>query len=208
MKIIDINSKLFRSYGRVLKGYDFAPLIEEMKRSNPLPTDGFVYKASSEELEKTEAYQELKNRGFGGMPMQLGYCNGVNSKLNCLEYHKTSEICIMADDAILLLGLLAEAEDLSYDASKVKAFFVPAGMGVELFSTTLHYAPCSAEKGKGYRVANALPLGTNAAKPQGLKSEGEDLLCMGTNKWLFAHKDAPEAKEAYIGLLGENVELY
>lgn len=47
-----------------------------------------------------------------------------------------------------------------YDTAKVEAFFVPAGTGVELYATTLHYAPCTAQEG-GFRCVVVLPKGTN-----------------------------------------------
>ena len=39
-------------------------------------------------------------------------------------------------------------------------FFVPAGTAVELYATTLHYAPCSVD-GKEFRCGVVLPRGTN-----------------------------------------------
>ena len=36
--------------------------------------------------------EELKNNAYGGMPIQIGWCNGHNTKLNCLEYHRDSEL--------------------------------------------------------------------------------------------------------------------
>ena len=84
-----------------------------------------------------------------------------NSKLNAVEYHRSSEINVAATDAILILGLLADvAEDFTYDTSKMEAFLVPAGTGVEVFATSLHYAPCGVD-GQGFQVAIVLPQGTN-----------------------------------------------
>lgn len=207
MKLYSVFSNEFRAYGRVLKGYDWGDFFRVLRAETPLPETGFFYEASSPALENTPLFYALKARAFGGMPMQLGFCNGKNSRLNCLEYHKSSEICLMADDAVLLLGLLSEAEDLFYDADRVKAFFVPRECGVELFATTLHYAPCGAAPNAPYRVANALPAGTNGPLPRGLSGEGEDLLCRGQNKWLFAHAKSPEAENFFAGLRGENIDL-
>ncbi len=206
MKIYNCTDQLFREYGQLLDGYDFSEMTEVMNTKTFKPMEGFVYKASEEELEKLPIFDELKNRSYGGMPIQIGYCNGTNDTLNCLEYHRDSEVCIAVDDIILLLGKQSQISDYRFDLSLVKAFLIPAGTGFELFATTLHYAPCSAKKEEGYRVVNVLPLGTNAEKPSGLKLFGEDLLCMGRNKWLLVHKDAPEVKDgAYIGLIGENI---
>ena len=37
-------------------------------------------------------YAELQKKGYGELPIQIGYCNGKNYKLNALEYHRSSEI--------------------------------------------------------------------------------------------------------------------
>ncbi len=209
MKILSVNDPAFRRYGQVLQGYDFSELLAVLEKTTPKPQDRFVYVASDPALEKLEVSKALQNRGFGGLPIQVGYCNGTNDRLNCLEYHRSSEICVMADDVILLLGCQADLDDYQLDTARVEAFLVKAGTGIELFATTLHYAPCSAAKGQGYRVINVLPRGTNADKPSGLSDVGEDRLCLGANKWLIAHKDAPEASTgAFVGLLHDNILLY
>lgn len=84
------------------------------------------------------------------MPYELGYCNGHNTKLNCLEFHRDSEFNLGTDDFILLLATLSDLEDGELDTAKVKAFKVPAGVMVEVYATTLHYAPCHADAKKGF----------------------------------------------------------
>ena len=145
-------------------------------------------------------------KGFGGLPIQIGYCNGDNHRLNALEYHRSSEIDIAATDLILLLGRQQDIEEGdTYDTSKVEAFFVPAGTAVELYATTLHYAPCTAEKG-GFRCAIVLPRGTNEDLPFEAAKEGENRLLTAVNKWLIAHEDAG-IEGAFCGLRGENLEV-
>lgn len=51
-------------------------------------------------------------------------------------------------------------EDYTYDTEKIKAFLIPAGTGVELYATTLHYAPCSVSE-NGFRCIVVLPKDTN-----------------------------------------------
>ena len=83
-----------------------------------------------------------------------------------------------------------------------------AGQVVEVYATTLHYAPCSAEKGAGFKVVIALPKGTNGAMPNLAPVNGEDRWLRACNKWLLAHKDAAEASDgAYIGLDGVNIDI-
>lgn len=207
MKEYSVFDSEFKRYGQVLSGYDFNEMFKTVKAISPKPEDEFIYEASVPELEKLEVAKILKNRAFGGMDIQIGYCNGSNHTLNCLEYHKSSELNIAVNRVVLLLACQSELDDYKLDTSNVKAFVIPEGVGVELYSTTLHYAPCNGEK-EGYRVICVLPKGTNNPRPEGLGNTGEDRLCMGTNKWLIAHKEAPEAKTgAFVGLEGANLHI-
>lgn len=206
MKIYNVTNSEFRLYGHVLEGYDFSSILEKLKKL-PIPEHGIVYEASVNSLESEPVKSELQNRGFGGMPIQLGYVGGNNKTLNCLEYHKSSEFNIALDDVILVLGLQMEMIDGKYNTAGCKAFLVPAGTGVELYATTLHYAPMNISD-SGYRVICVLPLGTNCAKPNLNEVNSEDKMCAGTNKWLMAHQCSEEAKKnMYIGLDGENISL-
>ena len=207
MTIHSVFDPAFRPYGQVLSGYDFSPLFQLARSLITLPEQGFDYCASLPELEALPEAKIFKARAFGGLPIQIGCCFGRNRTLNCLEYHKSSELNIALDPIILLLGLQTQLEDGHLKTETVKAFSIPAGVGVELYATTLHYAPCSTTP-DGYRVLCVLPRATNGPKPDGLLPTGEDRLCMGTNKWLIAHPQAPEAGQgAYIGLDGENLRI-
>jgi len=209
MIIHSVFDKEFRRFGQVLQDYDFSELIDVLNRSTPRPEDAVVYVASDAALEALPAADLLMNRAYGGMPIQIGYCNGTNSKLNCFEYHRDSEINIAADDSILLVACQGDLDNHTLDTSSVEAFFMPVGTAVEVFATTLHYAPCSAEKGKGFRMVIVLPKGTNTEKPAQLLQTGEDRLCTARNKWLIAHPESNEAKNgAFIGLTGENIDLF
>ena len=159
MQILSVNDDEFKKYGRVVDNVDFTELIQELKRT-PIPS-GVVYEPAVKELEALPIRLDISSVVYGEMPIQIGYCNGHNSKLNALEYHRDSEINIAATDMILMLGLLTDVnDDYIYDTANVKAFRVPAGTAVEVYSTTLHYAPCGID-GKGFQVAVVLPKGTN-----------------------------------------------
>ena len=206
MKIYNVNDNEFRPYGRVISGYDFSELISVLKTSTPCPDNGTVYVTSDKKLESLEAAKILEKNIYGQMPIQIGYCNGHNTKLNALEYHRDSEVNIAADDVILLLAKKEEINDFSLDTSKVKAFLVPAGTAVEIYATSLHYAPCHV-KGGGFRVAVVLPLGTNEAL--NTKTEilfTEDKLLTHVNKWLIAHPDGGCPEGSFIGLTGKNID--
>ncbi len=143
------------------------------------------------------------------MPIQLGWCNGHNIKLNCLEYHRDSELNCGTEDFILLLARQDEIKDSQLDTAQVKAFLVPAGELVEVYATTLHYAPCSAERGAGFKVLIVLPRGTNGPKPEITLLNAEDKTLWARNKWLLAHAESSEASQgAYVGLTGTNIDIY
>ena len=204
MKIYQVTDKEFRKYGRVIKGIDFSELVEKMQDA-PLP-EGVVYEPSVGELEVLSVFDELKVKTYGELPIQVGYCNGHNNKLNALEYHRSSEINVAATDLVLLIGLEQDiTEDLTYDTSLVEAFLVPKGTAVEMYATTLHYAPCSV-KGEGFRCVVVLPKDTNLPLDYPHK-EGEDALLAAKNKWLIGHVEGGLPEGSHIGLIGENITI-
>ena len=207
MQVWSVFDPEFKPYGKVLTGYDTSALRRAMA-AIPLPEEGTAYEPGIPALEATDVFPALRDRAYGGMPIQLGMCWGHNRLLNCLEYHRDSELNIGEGDFILLLARQEEIIDGFLDTGKVKAFRAPAGAVVEVYATTLHYAPCHVDASAGFRVAVALPLGTNTAKPAMEEKDPEDRLLRARNKWLLAHPDAPEAKDgAWIGLRGENIDL-
>ena len=208
MKIQSVFDDSFATYGQVLEGYDFTELLDTLAANSEKPEDSVIYVPSVDVLESTAIYGQLRDHEYGGMPIQIGYCNGTNTKLNCYEYHRDSEIDVAADDAILLVARQQDIVDGKIDSAKTEAFLCPKGTGVELFATTLHYAPCSAKKGQGFRVIIVLPKGTNEEKPDITPKNAEDGMLRARNKWLVAHPEAPEAKEgAYVGITGDNVDI-
>ena len=60
----------------------------------------------------------------------------------------------------------------------------------------------------GFRVAIALPKGTNTQKRDFAAKTAEDRRLWAQNKWLLAHPDSPEAGQgAYVGLCGDNITV-
>ena len=207
MNILSISDESFRPYGKVLEGYDTAELIRAME-AIPLPESGTAYRPGIESLEACGIFGEMQDGAYGGMPIQLGMCWGHNTSLNCLEYHRDSEVNIGDVDFILLLAKQDEIIDGVLDTAKVKAFKVPGGVPVEVYATTLHYAPCQASPDKGFRVAVVLPKGTNTDKPVFAAKNEEDRWMTARNKWLLAHPESNEAKKgAHIGLSGVNINI-
>jgi len=206
MVIKSVTDKGFKKYGQVLKNYDCSEIIEKME-STPLPS-GVVYEPSIKELEDLKIAGDLIIREFGELPIQIGYCNGNNYMLNAVEYHRSSEINIAVTDLILLIGCQQDIEDdYSYDTSKIEAFMVPAGTIIEVYATTLHYAPCNANE-NGFKCVVVLPRDTNLSLENNIEKVGEDALLFARNKWLIGHKDTDLGEQgAFIGLVGENIHL-
>ena len=207
MKIYSVHDKEFTPYGHVVTGLDTAELLDALART-PLPETGTGYCPEEEELQELPVTVQVSEHLYGGMPVQMGWCNGRNTKLNCLEYHRDSEFNLGTEDFILLLARQEAIENGMLDTGKVKAFQVPSGVLVEVYATTLHYAPCHTDPAKGFRVLVALPAGTNTAKPDIRPLTEEDKLLRACNKWLLAHPDSAEAADgAYVGLTGENIDI-
>jgi len=207
MKIYKVTDPEFIPYGRIIEGYDNQAFLDVLEAKTPLEP-GVAYVTGIPELEAISEAEEVMNGVYGGMPVQFGYCNGFNTKLNCLEYHRDSELNLSTTDFILLVAKQDEIVDGMLDTAKVKAFFCPAGVMVEVYATTLHYAPCSAKNGQGFRVMIVLPKGTNTEKPSVKIRSKEDTQLTARNKWLLAHPESSEAKGgAVVGLTGVNIDI-
>ena len=208
LKIQKVTDEAFGTYGRIVTGYDTKELLKVLVDTTPAPADAVVYVPSDANLEATPAMKDFTLNCYGGMPIQIGYCNGTNTKLNCLEYHRDSELNIGSTDFILLLAKADDIVDGKLDTSKVMAFKAEKGQVVEVYETSLHYAPCSAKKGEGFKVVIALPKGTNGAVPALTAFNEEDKWMTACNKWLLAHEESSEAKSgAYVGLTGVNPDI-
>ncbi len=207
MRIKQVFDPAFCQYGKILE-QDFSALLETLNEHTPRPGDSVTYVPSDPVLEGLPAFQILRDCVYGGLPVQIGYCNGSSRKLNCLEYHRGSEVNIAADSVVLLLAGLQKMRGNLLDTREVEAFLVPKGTAVLLYETTLHYAPCNEPGGDGFRVAIVLPRGTNGEKPAAAEDSEENRLLWARNKWLIAHPDSDEAKQgAFVGLSGENIEI-
>ena len=119
MKIFSVTDPEFKPYGRVVTGLDTAKAeILAALANTPLPaaTD---YVAEDAALQELPAAVEVSEHLFGGMPCQLGWCNGHNTYLNCLEYHRDSEFNLGTEDFVLLLARQEEIAGGKLDTAKV-----------------------------------------------------------------------------------------
>ena len=203
MKIYNVTDERFKAYGKVVKDIDFSEMVRVLKEETPIPED-VAYVPGLEALESLPAGEELSRKVYGEMPIQIGYCNGHNSLLNALEYHKSSEINVAATDAILLVGKEQDiTEDFTYDTALAEAFLLPQGMAVEMYATTLHYAPCGVD-GAGFQVAIVLPKGTNLDLEESHEG-GEDGHLTAKNKWLLGHPEGGLPQGSPMGIKEKNL---
>lgn len=207
MKMKSVFSKSFAKYGKVLTGYDTTELLSVLENTTKKPDNAVIYEPHHAEMEALAIAKEFSVNAYGGMPIEVGYCNGNNTKLNCLEYHRGSELNIGADDFVLLLAPLSAVKNGHIDSSLVEAFWAPKGAVVEVYETSLHYAPCN-RVDSGFRVVIVLPAETNTEKPAITEKNWEDKLLWAKNKWLIAHPDSSEAKAgAFVGIGGINIDI-
>lgn len=207
MEIKKVVDESFRKYGRVIKNYDLDELCELVDRNTEV-SNGVIYQPSVDMIEDTDVFNQVMKRQFGGMPIQMGYCIGINHNLNAVEYHRTSEVNIAVTDFIVLVGLQQDIEDdYTYDTSKIEAFYVEKGSMVEFYATTLHYAPCSVGNNV-FKSIVVLPKGTNTPLEGNMYKDDEDRLLFAKNKWLIGHPDTDLDKDgAFIGLKGTNLTV-
>ena len=194
----------FRPYGRVLD-VDTAEFLG-MMAGRPVTKAGQVdYEPELATLQMLSLCNRLAEEIYGNLPVEFGHCSGWNDRLNALEFHRSSEVDIAATDLVLMLGKVQDIDEknLSYDTSKVESFLVPRGTAVEIYATTLHYAPCSYE-GQEFRMGVVLPKGTNLALGEPLKPP---YLLQARNKWLLAHHESGLGEKICYGLKGKNLRV-
>lgn len=209
VKVYSVFADEFKTYGRVVEGFDFSEPIDYMLYKTDIPIENNIYLPSDEKLEEFEVFESVKNVFYGGMPIQAGYCNGKNSTYNGFEYHKGSEINIAVTDFMLVLGHIWQIENNRFYVGNEQVFYVPKGTAVELYQTTLHLSPCKCNDA-GFKNIVILPKGTNTPLTEKESSNNEESkLLLQKNKWVIAHKDRePLIKQgAFAGLIGENKEL-
>jgi hypothetical protein len=210
VKILSVNSPEFAPYGRIVTGYDFSGLIDYMEKETSIPENGNIYIASVPEMEQNPVMEQMQNVLYGGMPIQIGYCNGRNTTYNGFEYHKGSEINVAVTDMMLVLGHSWLIKDNTYRVEDAQVFFVEKGTAIEMYQTTLHLSPCRTCD-EGFKDIVVLPKGTNTPLEKGdVYPEAEARLLLQRNKWVIAHPERePLIRQgAFPGLLGENKALH
>jgi len=210
LNILDVSAREFGRYGRVLRGYDPSEVVTRARAILPHSED-IVYEPSVPALEEPAAFNTaMAQEVYGGMPMQVGWCYGKNLQMAGLEYHKGTEIVVCLSDVVLLVGDLQDVafgDGITYDTSKVAAFYAPEGSVIEVFPWCLHFAPIHVCEGGRFATLVYLPKGTNEPLSYEVGKVGENRLLFAVNKWLIAHPDARAlvADGAYPGMVGDDI---
>lgn len=226
VKIYSVFDEEFKKFGRVHPGHDLSELITYMEENTAIPEEGNVYVPSEEPMELTHIARTIKSVIYGGMPIQIGYCNGRNSTYNGFEYHKCSEVNIAVTDMMLVLGLSTDIKNYHYNNEDATVFFVPKGTMIEMYQTTLHLSPIKVCD-EGFKDVVILAEGTNTPLSPKEKRERDNImnnianrndedkdvettLLLARNKWVIAHPDRKPLIDqgAYPGIIGENKKLY
>jgi hypothetical protein len=199
----------FSDYGKVVESPDVQESLAWLSANTEIPEAG-IYVPTCSELESLPLRAKVAAELFGYMEIQLGYCNGRTAGLDALEYHKSPEYTAADADVVLFLSSSLKMRGGRLPREAIEAFFLPAGLPVELYPLTMHFAPC-ATRPTGYRSFVALPKGTNCPieavrTPDPSPEAG---LLFSKNKWLVAHPSCGRllGRGVKPGLEGERIEL-
>ena len=202
MKIRSVTDPLFSKYGKVLD-LDTSEMVVYLHDHAKMPQDGNIYVRNDESMKVLRGISEIKEEIYGLGDIEVGYCNGYNSLLNCMEYHACPEVDVAGDDLVLLLANQGDVHDGLLDSKDVEPFLLKKGQAVCLYPYTFHFSPCKLSE-KGFHCVIILGDKTN----MDLEETPKDKKIWKVNKWLYAHKDTVQAKNgAYIGIVGENIRV-
>lgn len=210
LNLFHIKSENFNKYGKIIENHNFEKIHDYLQNNTKIPHQGNIYVPNDDNLALLFKENIEKKNIFGDMEIQVGYCNGKNSFLNALEYHKCSEINYSVTDLVLLLGKLQDIRNNYYDVKNIEAFFIPAKTSFEIYQTTLHYSPCKTNN-EGFKMLVVLLKGTNTILENDINIiEEEDKLLFMKNKWLISHSENKKAVQqgAFVGLIGKNLNIH
>lgn len=206
LTILSVEDSEFATYGCVHKSVE----LPEMKKFlYSQERDAFEYYVPGEEaIESLPEAVQFTEDMFGQVPCQIGWYYGKGSKLNAVEYHKCSEVLYEYEPCVLIVGHLWDIKNDELDSADMKIFYCPADMCVELYATTLHFAPARATAEPVMQIV-AQSKGTNTPLLVPAKgNEPENKYLLERNKWVLIH---PEAKEsfptAFVGIKGANITI-
>ena len=194
LNIESIFQDSFIKYGSILDLKCKDNLITKLEKDTTIPETGNIYKPFVREWEEKEIKSELSH--LYDEAIEIGYCNGQNTKLNALEWHNCNEVNVYGTDVVLFLAKLDDlSDDYNLESSKIKTFFVPKNTSILLFNDTLHFSPCKVDKG-GFKAIIILSDATNTELEASdiayinKSNKNLDSLILKKNKFIICHREA------------------
>jgi len=202
IEFFNVDSEEFKTFGKIIN-IDAEEIIKTAEKIEN-PAEGSSYVPLEESFKALKISEEIEKEYFGTLPSQMGYCWGHNTMMNATEWHTSSEINIAVTPLVLILGHVWDIENGKIDSSKFKAFYLPKGTAVEVYSTSLHFCPCQVSA-DGFGCVVGLPKGTNTP----LEEEVEDKQLFRKNKWIISHvENTPLIEKGVVaGITGKNFEI-
>ena len=204
LPVFHISDEIFSEYGNIINGINADEYIKFCENVE-FPESGSVYAPSYAEFENTAESEKIRHTCFGGVPTQIGICYVHNSLLNALEWHICNEVNIALTDMVVIFAKRSEIKNNCISSDKCKAFFVPKGTAIEVYSTTLHYCPCETDE-NGFAMVVGLTKDTNTELPY---KPADGSILIAKNKRLIAHPNSKEVlrNHCYAGIVGENYKI-
>lgn len=209
LKILSIHDDAFRRYGKILNSHLFLDMFDYLENHTVIPETENNYVAHDPNFLKFINQSDAISNLFGNIDVQYGYVNGNNSKLNALEYHKSSEVNLALTPLVLMLARVGDITNHQISSDQIEIFYVPKRCVIEIYPQTLHFSPCKVSD-EGFKCGVILPYGTNMEFISNKQIvHDEDYLLFKTNKWILVHQDHQKfiSLGAHAGLIGTNIEI-
>lgn len=202
----------FKRYGQVLDGYDFQEAMDFVNTLEMPPRHQDIYVQNSAELLGMRIAEKIKNEIYGGMDVDIGYALGIqDSFCGLLEYHRCDEFMVATKEPLILfVGDQRDIVDNCYDLSLLEAFYLPVGLALDLYATSLHGYPCQSGA-EGYRMLVALAQNTNNPIDFEIdRTLKETKLLANVNAFVLVQEESEiraHYPDAFPGLLGASPVL-
>lgn len=205
LQIQSVQEAAFADYGRVIALPHQAELMQRLTDQTSIPAQGNQYVRDAPSILEKSAKYDIARQFYGEQPIEVGYCNGHSDRINAFEWHNCSELNLAVTDLVLFLARRQDLTGQTIDTSRARAFFVPRGTAIEVYPTTLHFAPCQIDA-QGFKCIVILTDQTNT--PLAIEHQADEALFQ-YNKWLITHaeNDRMVHNGALIGVTGTNQVL-
>lgn len=205
IQIQSVTDASFASFGRIIDLPYQTELAQTLTNDITIPEKNNVYVRDDPQFLTVEQRASIGREFYGEQPIEIGYCCGNSDRINAFEFHNCSELNLAGTDMILWFAHRHNLINGRITTDHARAFFIPRNVAIEVYPTTLHFAPNRVHS-SGFKCLVILTDPTNTP----LKSERQpDDLLFQHNKWLLTHPDNQRMVDqgAFVGLSGENYQV-